>query len=277
MIDNKRLAEILQPFGTLEETASQEERSLRVAPDLLDGIWTIPLDEQQVLRVEDGALPPAVAQLLALYVESLERVHPRGNAEQLLADWFADDRVPDREALAHALQEIGWTAQGVYVVVFELVKEQPDVAMLLDDAVHLLEELLGEETAFVVRQGQARMYLLLHSPGNESLDLSAWLDTLGTELFLLFRAGVSAEVTDLRELLAARSESEFALEAGKRFRSRELIHAYDKLGLARLLHGVPHTVRDRFLQEVLPEAVLHSLSQELRETIFAFLENGQQV
>ncbi|MGZ6525431.1 MAG: PucR family transcriptional regulator, partial [Tumebacillaceae bacterium] len=76
---------------------------------------------------------------------------------------------------------------------------------------------------------------------------------------------------------AARVEAEFALGAGKRFRSRELIHAFDKLGLARLLHGVPHTVRDRFLQEVLPETVLHSLSPELRETIFAFLENGQQV
>lgn len=292
MIENARLVEILQPFGSFEQVASQMGRSVRSGPILQAGVWTIPIDDEQCLRVEESALPLAVAQLLALYVQAQEtggKAHasnPKRLVQDMLSQWLNEGRLPDQDALVHALMEMKWRAHGAVFVVLERVNAQGDDAKLLEDAVALLVELLDENHAFVVRQGQSRICLLLHSLGNEEQvaeeeqpenELSAWLDTLGTELYLLFRAGVSTPVSHLRDLAQVRQEAEFALEAGKRFRSQEMVHSYARLGVARLLHGIPLDVRDEFLKEVLPEEALSSLSPELRETIFAFLEHGQQV
>lgn len=282
MFDNHRLVEILQSFGSLEETPLHEQGALRSEPFLLEGIWTIPIDDSRCLRVNEQALPPAVAQLLALYVQSMaaELSDPRSQVEQMLTKWLAESGELVHQALAKALQTLGWEQQGAILVVLERVKSQENDAFELADAIGLLNELLDEDEAFVVRQGETRIYLLLARLQTEAEGpdrVSACLDTLSAELYLLFRAAVSAPLSDWNDLPRARKEAEFAMEAGKRYRTREMIHDAKKLGLARLLYGLPSDVRAAFLQEMLPDHVLNSLSPELRETIFAFLEHGQQL
>jgi DNA-binding PucR family transcriptional regulator len=44
-----------------------------------------------------------------------------------------------------------------------------------------------------------------------------------------------------------------------------------------LFEGLPEAVQAQFLQEVLPDDAYSGLSAELRETVFAFLEHGQQL
>lgn len=285
MIDNRRLVQILQPFGSLAETAAWEERSMQgepflpFLPYLIDGVWTIPVDERTDLRVRDEALSSALSQMLALYVEAMttaaEAAHPRHSVQQLLAEWQAEEALWDGTVLAQSLQVAGWAKQGAVVVILEPVHRQEEGASQ-EEAVHLLEEMLAEE-AFVLGQGQERVCVLLTAEGFAEQPVSAWLGTLETELYLQYRAAVSAPVEELRQLPHAREEAEFALEAGKLYRGQERIHDAQKLGVARLLHGIPAAIRERFLQEVLPTDVLGSLSAELRETIFAFLEHGQQV
>jgi len=188
---------------------------------------------------------------------------------------------------------------------------------LVGEAVALFEELLEEELAIVATDGERLQVLLgvlevdaagvtggLPSVGNSAGSgasgsvagsatagshaapeeeqgmltdkLRAWLDTVGTELLVLVRAGVS-QVHGLAQLEVAREEAAFALAAGRQFRSQETLHVYGQLGLARVLYGVPEAIREAFIEEVLPAPVLDVLSPELRETIVAFVEHGQQL
>lgn len=277
MIDNTRLVEILQPFGKLVEIVELDAGAVRGAPVLQEGVWIVLVDRKFELHVEETALPPALAQMLALFVDTMAAADPRQNVQRLLSEWSADGGEWDGTVLAQHLQELGWAQQGTVVVAMEPVMRQEEAALLLEDAVQLLGELLDGEEAFVTRQGAARIYLLLANFEGEDASLPAWLGTLETELYLPFRAAVSQPVAQLRDVQRAREEAEFALEAGKRYRGQETIHEFSKLGVARLLHGLPRQVSDTFLQEVLPEDVVNSLTPELRETIFAFLEHGQQM
>lgn len=273
-MNNSRLVEILQEYGTIE--TGMEEGETR--PFLKMGVWIIPTGEAgRRLIVQEAVLPLALAELLKLYVESLcpKPSENRTGLRQRIAAWLAGEREMEGAELAHALQELGWQAVGAQVIALEPVKEAEEDLFL--DAVNLLEELIGHEEAFVVARGLARIDLLVSGRARKDFDLSAALDMLGTELYLLFRAGVSAEVAELREMNEARSQAEFALMAGKLYRSKESIHLYNRLGTARLLYGIPHSIRDEFVQEVLPHDLQAALTPELRETILTFLAHGQQV
>ncbi|KEO84590.1 PucR family transcriptional regulator [Tumebacillus flagellatus] len=297
MLDNKKLAEILLPYGTVETGHSQAgEWPLRRT-----GHWQIPLDGQSVLLVPEVNLPPAVGALLDLMLED------RGGERGVIERWLSGADEPDPAVLANALETSGWqTAAGACVITVERDSASGEPADLAD-AVEMLRELVSVEPCAIATDGKKRIYLLLpaqetnETPGSgrprvlakETLEpsntqemmeglffseeLSGWLDTLGAELFSLFRAGFSAPVETWSKLPDARREAQFALDAGRLYRSKERVHDFRKLGLSRLFHGLPSDIQAQFLQEVLPEDVFAGLSSELRETVFAFLEHGQQV
>lgn len=279
MGENQRLAEILQGYGEVFEDRTLEE----VRPIFENGVWCIPLGDQQVLRVEEAALPFAVQGLLRLYVEAVTQ--PSGNrnrdeALQVVRGWLAGEGTVEEASVIHALTQLGLAGGDLLIVVIQAGKSSDET--MLDDAVQLLQSLLEEQQALVVRVAGARMYVLLSgtssSPPEElAQSVSAWIDTLSTELFLLCQAGVSTKSADLSQLKRVRDEAEFALRAGLLYRSKEAVHEFGRLGLARVLYGMPKGIRQAYLAEVLPEAVLANLTPELRETIFAFFEHGQQV
>lgn len=276
MSDNSRLVSLLESYGSIEEGRfSPGGRPFREGDD-----WVIPLDEGRALVLHESDLPPAAAGLLALYVESSA---PADEDDGVQA-WLAGEGKRSGDELADLLKKRGWQDGGALVAVVEWSQEGDDLPF--DDAVSLLEELLDGEQAVLAPTGNGRICLLLSTQGVSRDDelwrggntpLSAWLDTIGAELYLLYRAGVSSTVSELREVVRARDEAEFAFEAGKLYRSQERIHRYERLGIARLLYGMQAQVREDFLREVLPGSVLESLSQEMRETIFSFLEHGGQV
>lgn len=277
MIEQVRLAEILRSFGTMEEGAMTR-------PLCEDGVWWIPAGGRNRLRVPVAAMPPEMAQLLELYVYSSGEQESAHLRQEVLA-WLGGEGEVSAERLAQMLPQIGWPGDAAVVVAVELRGDAEEE--LLGDAMALLGELLAHEeqeegegqAGLLVRSGSSTIRLLLPPERiEEEADggLRAVLGTLEAELYATAAAGVSA-VKGLRDLAPACREAEFALAAGRLYRSRESVHRYDRLGIARLLYGLPAEMRDDFLAEVLPGQVLESLSAELRETIFAFLEHGQQV
>jgi len=277
MVDNQRLAEILQGYGQIIEDRTCEE----VRPIFENGFWRIPLADGQVLQVEESELPLAVQGLLRLYVEAVTLPgNDRDEAERLVRKWLAGAESVEGERLAGALTALGFADRDVVIVAIQAGKSSDEA--VLDDAVQLLQSLLEEQQAMVVRAAGARMYVLLSDtaspePAIRAQIVSAWIDTLGTELFLLCQAGISTSTKELLQLEQVRGEAEFALMAGLLYRSKDAVHEYERLGLARVLYGMPKEIRQAYVAEVLPEAVGTNLTPELRETIFAFFEHGQQV
>lgn len=309
----ERLAAALQEYGSVEQAE-------QVAKEIcyVNGVWLIPLGEGEQLRVDRAALPLAVAELLALYAGA---VTGRIDARRQAAQWLCGEREADGDALASWLQELGWARDAAgKIVLLEFARAAE--AGVAEEAVLLLQELIGTEQAVVAQQGGKRIWVLLplkrvqerqkrqeqvsngqekgvilqdqqervrdgrssclqlpveHAQDAELLKtVSAWLDSLGAELFLLSRSGVSG-ARSLHELAGAKEEAEFALEAGKLLPGKTAVHDYDRLGIARLLYGAPQKVREKFVQEILPPDVLEALTPELRETAAVFAENGQGV
>lgn len=277
MVENQRLAEILWGYGDIFEDRTFEE----VRPILENGFWCIPLADQQVLRVEEIALPVAMQGLLRLYVETVTLPdNNRNGAEQVVRNWLACAGNASEDALVTALTALGFTASDMLIVAIQAGKSSDET--MLDDAVQLLQSLLEEQRAMVVRAEGARIYVLLSdlasfAPMTLAQTVSAWIDTLGTELFLLCQAGISTASREPSQLERVRDEAEFALMAGLLYQSKDAVHEYERLGLARVLYGMPTEIRQAYVAEVLPESVGANLTPELRETIFAFFEHGQQV
>ncbi|ARU59900.1 hypothetical protein CBW65_01615 [Tumebacillus avium] len=301
MSSMERLAAALQEYGRVE-------RREQVAKEIcyVNDSWLIPLNAEQQLRVERAALPLAVAELLALYAGA---VTGGVDARRQAAQWLCGEREADGDALAAWLQELGWARDAAgRIVLLEFARAA--AAELAEEAVLLLQELIGTEQAVVGQQGGQRIWVLLplepvqnvHEQTAQVRDVRArevqmhdeleqgqlaqasslldtviaWIETLGAELFLLSRAGVSG-ARSLHQLAGAKEEAEFALEAGKLLPGKRAVHDYDRLGIARLLYGAPQTVREKFVREILPPDVLEALTPELRETAAVFAENGQGV
>ena len=281
MIENARLLEILQPFGTVEDI-SDSATSQR--PVLEDGVLWLPCGERRRLRVPVDALPGPAAQLLELCLQAFNG-EAAGRWREEVVGWLAGEQEMTVEQLSHALTKIGWRGERAAVVAIELLKEAGEEQ--ITDSLALLSELIAqgepedEDTPapLIVRAGASTIHMLMPYEwidGDQQVGLTAVLSTLEAELYVPAIAGVSA-VKALRELPSARAEAQFALASGRLYRSGQSVHRYDQLGIARLLYGLPSDVRDDFLTEILPQSVLESLSPELRETIYAFLEHGQQV
>ncbi|WP_157729378.1 PucR family transcriptional regulator [Tumebacillus algifaecis] len=297
MKETERLAAALLEYGSVERT-----EEVANAIDYVNGVWYIPLAQGGRLRLEAASLPHAVGELLALYAKA---VSGGEDGQRLVQAWLGGERDVEGETLIGSLQELGWRQELGVVVLLELERAtEPGTGA---EAVALLRELIEPEQAVLAVQGTQRVWLLVpvsqpaakeqrfakrtavlnelatqdvrrHSYSEQELEetVSAWIATLGAELFLLGRGGLSS-VRSLEELALAKREAEFALEAGKRFRSKDVLHAYHRLGMARLLYGTPQTVCQEFVREILPAGVLEALTPELRETVVTFVEHGQQV
>jgi hypothetical protein len=286
MSELERLVDVLREYGVVEKAAEVADCIRYV-----DGVWLLQAEGGQQLRLEEKALPRAVAELLALYAGA---VAGGRDERRLAAEWLSGAREADGEKVFGWLSRLGWQGGGGVVVLLEFARDVESGTA--EDAVVLLRELIEAEQAVVARQGSRRIWVLVPLEREGAQDakaaqdakgayggilelkeaVSAWIDALLAELFLMSQAGVSA-VRGLLDLPIARAEAEFALEAGKRFRGREAIHEFGKLGIAGLLYGTPANVRNQFVQEILPDEVLEALTPELRETVFAFVEHGQQV
>lgn len=277
MIDNRRLAEILLPYGSVAKGGP----SLGEPPFRRAGIWIIPFEEELVLQVPEAALPTAVRELLELLLVGMNAQEDRELLREQVLRWLAGTQTLDEFTITSLLEKMGWDAPArARIVVIEAVHGDPIVGELAD-AVEMLRELVTSKDCLLATDDQARIVLLLSDTESEETvfveEVSGWLDTLGTELYSLFRAGVSTSIRTWASLSLARQEALFALEAGRLYLSKERVHSFGQLGLARLFHGLTPSVQDQFLQEVLPSTVFASLSLELRETVFAFLEHGLQV
>ncbi len=102
-------------------------------------------------------------------------------------------------------------------------------------------------------------------------------DLMNTEVMLKARVSYGTIVEELREISKSYKEARMALDVGKIFYNEETIHAYDSLGIGRLIYQLPANLCKLFIDEIYGENMPKELDEEILHTATVFLENSLNV
>lgn len=233
------------------------------------------LDDGRYLIVDTASFTPETLELLRFLLQKLNLA-----GDDSKRGWFArlvNGDWADAAAFVQMLSENGWNIQlPALLAVIESKGEGRD------ELPELLKETLSEYTSVLMTEDEhGRLWLYLPISEGTLADWKesavSWADTLLTELYLDVRIGISRQAEAEQDLLRSRKEAEIALQAGAAFQKRQAVHYFGELGLAHVLHGVSREAKADFLQEVLPAASETAVTQDLRDTVLAFAQHGQNI
>lgn len=103
------------------------------------------------------------------------------------------------------------------------------------------------------------------------------VDTLNAEAMVSVRVAYSTIVQEIRDVYKAYKEAVMALNVGRIFYEEKNILAYNELGIGRLIHQIPISLCDMFLDEVFAEDALEQLDEETLTTVNTFFENSLNI
>ena len=103
------------------------------------------------------------------------------------------------------------------------------------------------------------------------------VSTASSEFFTKVVVGIGSPVTEIKDLSRSFKEAQIALEVGKVFDNEKEVINYKNLGIGRIIHQLPTTLCEVFLQEVFRTGALESLDRESLMTIQSFFENNLNV
>ncbi len=103
------------------------------------------------------------------------------------------------------------------------------------------------------------------------------VDTLNAEAMVSVRVAYSTIVQEIRDVYKAYKEAVMALNVGRIFYEEKNILAYNELGIGRLIHQLPTSLCDMFLDEVFAENALEQLDEETLATVNIFFENSLNI
>ena len=103
------------------------------------------------------------------------------------------------------------------------------------------------------------------------------MDTLNAEAMVSVRVAYSTIVQEIRDVYKAYKEAVMALNVGRIFYEEKNILAYNELGIGRLIHQIPISLCDMFLDEVFAEDALEQLDEETLATVNTFFENSLNI
>ena len=102
-------------------------------------------------------------------------------------------------------------------------------------------------------------------------------DTLGMEAMVSVRVSYGTIVDELKNVSKSYKEAGMALEVGKVFYSDKNILAYNELGIGRLIHQLPISLCEMFLNEVFEGDVSELFDEEELTTVFSFFDNNLNI
>lgn len=102
-------------------------------------------------------------------------------------------------------------------------------------------------------------------------------DTLGMEAMVSVRVSYGTIVNELKEVSRSYKEASMALEVGKVFYLERNFLAYNELGIGRLIHQLPQSLCEMFLQEVFGGNVVGQFEDEELQTVYTFFDNNLNI
>ena len=103
------------------------------------------------------------------------------------------------------------------------------------------------------------------------------VDMLGAEAMVDARVSYGTIVRELKDISKSYKEASMALDVGRIFYVEKNILAYNELGIGRLIHQLPVSLCEMFLQEVFNGNAVEQFDKETLTTVNAFFENNLNI
>lgn len=103
------------------------------------------------------------------------------------------------------------------------------------------------------------------------------INTLNTEVMINVRVAYGTIRNELNEVSASYKEAGIALEVGRIFYAERSLLVYKELGIGRLIHQLPESLCEMFLEEVFGENDETIFDEETLVTVDKFFENNLNV
>ena len=102
-------------------------------------------------------------------------------------------------------------------------------------------------------------------------------DMLNAEAMSSVRVAYGTIIQEIQQVSRSYKEARMALNVGKIFYSEKRIHAYNRLGIGRLIYQLPVNLCEMFMNEVFTDQMPDSFDEETLTTINKFFENSLNV
>lgn len=103
------------------------------------------------------------------------------------------------------------------------------------------------------------------------------VDMLGAEAMVDTRVSYGTIVHELKDVSKSYKEASMALDVGRIFYVEKNILAYNELGIGRLIHQLPVSLCEMFLEEVFNGTAVEQFDKETLSTVNAFFENNLNI
>lgn len=102
-------------------------------------------------------------------------------------------------------------------------------------------------------------------------------DTLNMEAMVSVRVSYGTIVGELKDVSKSYKEADMALEVGRVFYAERSILAYSELGIGRLIHQLPKSLCEMFLEEVFGGDAAGLFEDEELATVYTFFDNNLNI
>lgn len=103
------------------------------------------------------------------------------------------------------------------------------------------------------------------------------VDTLSAEAMVQVRVAYGSIIEDLKDVSKCYKEASMALDVGRIFYAHKDVFSYNELGIGRLIHQLPLSLCEMFLQEVFQGDAVEQFDKETLATVNAFFENDLNI
>lgn len=103
------------------------------------------------------------------------------------------------------------------------------------------------------------------------------VDTLSMEAMVQVRVAYGSMIEELKDVSKCYKEASMALDVGRIFYAHKEVLAYNELGIGRLIHQLPYSLCEMFLQEVFHGNAIDQFDKETLETVNAFFDNDLNI
>ena len=103
------------------------------------------------------------------------------------------------------------------------------------------------------------------------------VDTMSMEAMVQVRVAYGSIIDELKDVSRCYKEASMALDVGRIFYAHKDVLAYNELGIGRLIHQLPISLCEMFLEEVFRGTAIEQLDKETLATVNAFFENDLNI
>lgn len=105
----------------------------------------------------------------------------------------------------------------------------------------------------------------------------AIVDIVNTEAMVNVRVAYGTIVSEIKDVSKSYKEAGMALDVGRIFYEEKNVLAYNELGIGRLIHQLPVSLCEMFLNEVFSGKAVEQFDEETLSTVHKFFENNLNI